>query len=89
VQAIQGLRKLRELVEAYDAPFVVSADPRSHLQLRAPRELYAVGEVVGFDREAIEAGLRAWGDIAVRNRKRRSGTFIEPGVRIDEHEEEP
>ncbi|WP_254837594.1 RNase P subunit p30 family protein [Natronomonas marina] len=89
VQAIQGLRKLRELVEAYDAPFVVSADPRSHLQLRAPRELYAVGEVVGFDREAIEAGLRAWGDIAARNRKRRSGTFIEPGVRIDEHEEEP
>jgi ribonuclease P/MRP protein subunit RPP1 len=89
VQAIQGLRKLRELVEAYDAPFVVSADPRSHLQLRAPRELYAVGEVVGFDREAIEAGLAAWGDIAVRNRKRRSETFIEPGVRIDEHEEEP
>ena len=88
VQAIQGLRKLRELVEQYDAPFVVSADPRSHLQLRAPRELFALGQVVGFDRETVETGLTAWGDIAARNRERRSGTFIEPGVRIDDHEED-
>lgn len=89
VQAIQGLRKLRELVEQYDAPFVVSADPASHLELRAPRELYAVGETVGFDRETVEAGLSVWGAIVERNRERRSETFIEPGVRIDDHEEEP
>ena len=89
VRAIQGLRKLRELVEQYDVPFVVSADAHSHLELRAPRELYAVGEVVGFDRETVEAGLAAWGDIAARNRKRRAETFIEPGVRIDDHEEDP
>ncbi len=88
VRAIQGLRKLRELVEQYDVPFVVSADPASHLELRAPRELYAVGDVVGFDRETVEAGLAAWGEIAARNRNRRAETFIEPGVRIDDHEEE-
>ena len=88
VQAVQGLRKLRELVEQYDVPYVVSADPRSHLQLRAPRELLAVGETVGFDREEVAAGLRAWGDIAARNRDRRSENFIEPGVRIDDHEED-
>jgi ribonuclease P/MRP protein subunit RPP1 len=88
VQAVQGLRKLRELVEQYDAPYVVSADPRSHLQLRARRELFAVGETVGFDRERVAAGLRAWGDVVERNRERRSETFIEPGVRIDEHEED-
>jgi ribonuclease P/MRP protein subunit RPP1 len=88
VQAIQGLRKLRELVEQYDVPYVVSADPRSHLQLRAPRELVALGETIGFDRETIEAGLRAWGEVAARNRERRSETFIEPGVRRVEHEEE-
>ena len=89
VRAIQGLRKLRDLVEQYDVPFVVSADAHSHLQLRAPRELYAVGEVVGFDRETVEAGLAAWGDIAARNRQRQAETFIEPGVRIDDHEEDP
>jgi len=88
VQAIKGLRKLRELVEQYDAPYVVSADPRSHLQLRAPRELYAVAETVGFDRDTVEAGLAAWAGIAARNRERQAETFIEPGVRIDEHEED-
>jgi ribonuclease P/MRP protein subunit RPP1 len=88
VQAIQGLRKLRELVEQYDTPYVVTVDPSNHLQLRGPREVLAVGETVGFDREAIETGLGAWGDIADRNRKRQSESFIEPGVRIDEHEED-
>lgn len=88
VQAIQGLRKLRELVDQYDVPYVVSADPRSHLQLRAPRELLAVAETIGFDREAVEKGLSAWGEITARNRDRRSEKFIEPGVRIDDHEED-
>jgi ribonuclease P/MRP protein subunit RPP1 len=88
VRAIQGLRKLRDLVEQYDVPYVVSADPSSHLQLRAPRELYAVAETVGFARDTVEAGLAAWGAIAARNRERRAETFIEPGVRIDEHEED-
>ncbi|QLD87829.1 ribonuclease P [Natronomonas salina] len=88
VQAIQGLRKLRELVEQYDVPYVVSADARSHLQLRAPRELFALAETIGFERGAVEAGLRAWGEIASRNRDRRSEGFIEPGVRIDDHEED-
>lgn len=87
VQAIQGLRKLRELVEQYDTPYVVSADPRSHLQLRGPRELFAVGKSIGFDRDAIETGLGAWGKIVERNRTRQSESFIEPGVHIDEHEE--
>lgn len=88
VQAIQGLRKLRELIAQYDVPYVVSVDPHSHLHLRGPRELYAIGKTVGFDREAIEAGLHAWGDLVERNRTRRSESFIEPGVRIDEHEED-
>ena len=82
VEAISELRKLRELVEQYDAPYVVSADPRSHLQLRAPREMVAVAETIGFNREAIEQGLSAWGQIAERNRDRQSETFVEPGVRI-------
>jgi ribonuclease P/MRP protein subunit RPP1 len=81
VQALSDLRKLRELVDAYDAPFVVSAGARSHLQLRSSRELRAVGAVVGFEPDAVADGLAEWGRIAERNRDRRSESFVEPGVR--------
>jgi ribonuclease P/MRP protein subunit RPP1 len=80
VRALRGLRKLRELVADADAPFVVSANASTRLQLRAPRELVALGEVIGFDPETIRAGLAEWGDLAARNRRRRSASFVEPGV---------
>jgi ribonuclease P/MRP protein subunit RPP1 len=87
VQALQDLRKLREIVTHYDAPFVVSADPDSHLQLRAPRELLAVGERIGFSREQVETGLSEWQRLAERNRERRSDDFIAPGVKRGRYEE--
>ena len=88
VRALADLRKLREIVGHYDAPYVVSANARSHLELRAPRELVAVGEAIGFDAEAVREGLRAWGDLVERNRDRRSEAFIEPGVRRGRYEED-
>ena len=88
VRALADLRKLREIVGHYDAPYVVSANARSHLELRAPRELVAVGEAIGFDAEAVREGLRAWGDLVERNRERRSEAFIEPGVRRGKYEED-
>ena len=81
VQAIQRLRKLREIVDQYDTPYVVSVNADSHRQLRAPRELRAVGEQIGFTAEGITAGLDAWGEIAARNRERMADEFVEPGVR--------
>lgn len=89
VQHLQSLRKLRELVEQYDAPYVVSASPESHLQVRAPRELRAVGEAVGFGGEQIAAGLREWGALAERNRRRESDDFVEPGVWKGRYDERP
>jgi len=84
VRALRDLRKLRELVADADAPYVVSADPRSHLGLRAPRELAALGEAIGFDADDIEAGLAEWGHLVARNRDRTSASYVEPGVRLDE-----
>lgn len=84
VRAIAGLRKLRELLEDADAPFVVSGDPASHLELRAPRELAAVCERLGFDAEAAATGLAEWGRLAERNQERQSDQFVEPGVRREE-----
>lgn len=87
VQALRGLRKLRELVEAVDAPYVVSASPETHLQVRAPRELLAVGEQVGFERETLRMGLETWGEITSRNSRRRDPDFIAPGVRVESTDE--
>lgn len=81
VQALQDLRKLQEILDAYDTPYVVTADARSHLQLRAPQELQAVGATVGFSAEAVSRGLGEWERLATRNRERQSDTFVEPGVR--------
>lgn len=86
VRTLQKLRKLREIVDHYETPFVVSANPASHLELRAPRELQAVGEAVGFDADAIESGLREWGTIARENRERANDSFVAPGVRRGRYE---
>ncbi|WP_435064051.1 RNase P subunit p30 family protein [Halobaculum sp. EA56] len=88
VRALKGLRKLREIVGHYDAPYVVSARPASHLELRAPRELVALGEELGFEPAWIRAGLAEWGRLAARNRERLSAEFISPGVRVDGCEED-
>jgi len=84
VQALRDLRKLWELVSEYDTPYVVSGDPRSHLQLRAPRELVALGDVLGIGADAVESGLAEWGELAERNRHRTSDAFVEPGVTLRE-----
>lgn len=80
VRALGNLSKLWEIVDEYGAPYVVSADPRSHLELRAPRELRALGDVVGIDGETIADGLAEWRRLAERNRGRHSDRFVEPGV---------
>ena len=89
VQALRDLRKLRDIVDHYGTPYVVSGNPASHLELRAPRELVAVGEQAGFDADWLRAGFREWGELAARNRERDAESFIEPGVRVEDDETEP
>jgi ribonuclease P/MRP protein subunit RPP1 len=88
VRILQSLRKLREIVAHYDAPYVVSADPTSHLEVRAPRELKALGEQIGCSGEFVEDGLAEWGRLAERNRHVDSESFIEPGVKRGRYEED-
>ncbi|PSQ05298.1 ribonuclease P [Halobacteriales archaeon QS_4_69_31] len=80
VQALRDLRKLGEIVEEYDVPYVTSADPTSQRHLRSPRDLAAVADTVGFDADLVETGLAEWGRLAERNRFRDSETFVEQGV---------
>jgi ribonuclease P/MRP protein subunit RPP1 len=88
VRAIAGLRKLRDLLADADAPFVVTAGAGSHLQVRGPRELIAVGQQVGFEREAVAAGLREWGAIVERTRDRRDPDAVAPGVHVEDPEDD-
>jgi ribonuclease P/MRP protein subunit RPP1 len=84
VRRLGRLRKLRELVADADAPFVVSSDPRSHLDLRSPRALAALGKAIGFDADTVRDGLDEWGHLAARNRDRLSDSYVEPGVQLDD-----
>ncbi|SDQ66028.1 RNase P subunit p30 family protein [Natronobacterium texcoconense] len=88
VRTVQSLQKLYEIVDHYDAPYVVSGTPTSHLEFRAPRELTAVGAEIGLPEEFVEAGLAEWGRLAERNRRIQSEEFIEPGVERGRYEEE-
>jgi ribonuclease P/MRP protein subunit RPP1 len=87
VRDLQAVRKLWEILDHYGTPYVVSADPESHLGLRAPRELQALGSVLGIDADDVAAGLAEWGRLAERNRERSSASFVEPGVRTDDSPE--
>lgn len=88
VRAIRDRRKLIELVADADAPWVASADATDHLQVRAPRELCALGDVIGVGADVIETGLAAWHRLLERTRRRRDPSFVEPGVRRGRPEEE-
>ena len=84
VGAIERLRRLADILQQYDTPFVVSVDPRSHLDLRSPRDLAALGETVGLSGETVREGLAEWGRLAERNRERAADRFVEPGVYREE-----
>lgn len=88
VRSIQKLRELWTLIDHYDAPFVVTGGPRSHLELRATRDLAAVGEIIGIDPEAIQAGMQQWGSIIQTNHERLADDYVEPGVHLDKTTEE-
>ncbi len=88
IKHLKRLNKLRRLIDHYDAPYVVSATPNSHLEFRTPRELAAVGAEIGLGETCIYDGLTGWNEIIARNRHRRSESFIAPGVEYGRYEED-
>ncbi|QIB73581.1 ribonuclease P [Halogeometricum borinquense] len=88
VQHLDNLRKLKRILDHYDTPYVVSANAASHLELRAPRELAAVGEEIGLGAEWVCDGLTEWGRIVAENRERLSESFIAPGIKRGKYEED-
>jgi len=54
VEAIRGIHETLKFVRKYGTPFVITADPYTHLQLRAPRELRAVARLIGIEDDEFE-----------------------------------
>ena len=75
------LRELARILAHYDAPTVLTGRPASHLAMRAPRELIALGTAVGIDASLLTRGLGTWAPRVERNREIRDDSFIGPGVR--------
>ncbi len=86
VRAIDRLADVTNVLDHYAIPMVVTTDAQTHLELRAPREVQAVGNVIGIPGDRIAAGLEHWGKIAARTRRIRDDRFIEPGVRRIDNE---
>ncbi len=80
IKSLKRLKKQWDIISAYNAPFVVSSDPSSHLELRSPRELMAVGGLIGMEPEDVETGLLEWGTILSRNLDNLSGKYADLGV---------
>jgi ribonuclease P/MRP protein subunit RPP1 len=80
VRAIATLQRRKRFLDDVGANHVVTASPTDHLELRAPRDLAAVGASVDLGEEWTRDGLAEWGELVERNRDRRSEAFVEPGV---------
>ena len=88
IKHLKRLNKLKRLITHYDAPYVMSATPRSHLEFRTPRELAAVGAEIGLGETWVHNGFAMWDEIITRNRHRRSESFIAPGVEHGRYEKD-
>lgn len=83
VRALGHLRTLVTDLRDRDAPHVVTGTPASHLALRAPRDIAALGAALDVSADWVRDGLAEWGRIIRRNRERAAPPPGEPGVRIE------
>ncbi len=80
VKALDTLTRSWSVLAHYEVPYVMTGAPTTHLELRAPREVAALGPAFAAPETAGKVGLAAWGEVVARTRHQQSDTFIEPGV---------
>ncbi|MGB9901680.1 RNase P subunit p30 family protein [Methanothrix sp.] len=62
----------------FGIPLMITASPRSHLDLRAPRDMIAMAHILGISREEALDALRLPGRILEMNQRR----WASPGVEV-------
>lgn len=72
------MRRTIELSRKFDLSMVITTNARSRLDLRSPRDLLALAEVVGFETSEAEEAMRFPGKLLELNRRNWAG----PGVEI-------
>ncbi len=80
IRSLGKTRKQWDLISNYGAPFVVSADPTSHLEMRSPTDLISIGELIGMSAADVKQGLSKWGEIAAHNLEILRNERVSPGV---------
>ena len=84
--SIKTLRNRYRIVEHYNIPYVITTHADSHLQLRSPRSLCAVGDHIDIPAEAVMRGLSSWKDILHRTRCAHDDRYIQPGIKVESNE---
>jgi ribonuclease P/MRP protein subunit RPP1 len=82
VRTLGTLRTLVADLRDRDAQYVVTGAPASHLAIRAPGDLAALGAALDVPGDWLLDGLAEWGRIARLNRERAAPPAGEPGVRV-------
>jgi len=65
------------MARKFRLPMVISADVRSHLDLRSPRDLMALAELAGMEDKEALAALRYPGEVVSLNRRRWAASGVE------------
>jgi ribonuclease P/MRP protein subunit RPP1 len=75
---LDALRRNMDLIRKFDLDIMITAGPRSHLDLRTPRDLLALAEIAGFDASEAKEALHLPGRILELNRR----IWADKGVEI-------
>ena len=81
-----ALRRLHEeifIAERNKVPIIISSGARNHLMLRSPRDMAALGVLLGLDiDEALESVSKVPYSIIKRNRDKLSAKWIAEGIQV-------
>jgi len=75
---LEALERNLQLARKFDLHLMLTAGARSHLDLRSPRDITALAEVMGFDQQEARQALSLAGDILALNRR----SWPSPGVEL-------
>jgi ribonuclease P/MRP protein subunit RPP1 len=77
VRWMEMVRRDLDLIDKFDLRLMISTSPRSHLDLRSPRDLVALASLLGVERELALEALAFPGSILELNRRRWASVGVE------------